>query len=479
MQLFAIAKDTFSHHITTDEDNLMRSLRTAALLSLLTITSAAFGGTWYVATTGSDSNAGTLASPFATIKKGVSMLSAPGDVLDVRGGTYTLSSTDDSVIIWNKAGTLANPIRVQNYPNETPVIDGTNTTHNGTVEIDSSSYVNFDGFEVKNGPHTGILVYDSNNVKVRWNTVHDCQSNGIGVSGSALDNAHDVTIDGNVVKYCVKSNSARTLGSGWSQALSAYKATNITIQNNYVHENWGEGIDYIDSTHGTIKNNSMWDNFSVNLYLDNAQYVTVDSNFIITGWADTDPTLYYRNNVPALGICIANEYYTTQRPETDATISNNIVVGTTHGFSYGNWEYGGGMHNTIIANNTFYDTGDTMLYIEDGSGGTHVHDTTTIENNVFQQTGTTKWLASAPTVGITYSHNAWYGGASGHSVTGSGDITSDPKLVNPGNYGGTTDYKLHSTSPCINAGYTETAVTHDYWGTTRTSGSYDIGAHEY
>jgi len=68
---------------------------------------------------------------------------------------------------------------------------------------------------------------------------------------------------------------------------------------------------------------------------------------------------------------------------------------------------------------------------------------------------------------------------SGHTFPGSGDITSDQLLVNPSNGGSAADYKLQSTSPCINAGYTESAVTHDYWGTTRTSGFYDIGAHEH
>jgi parallel beta-helix repeat protein len=451
----------------------------AAFLAL--VASSAFAGTWYVAPAasgGSDTNPGTLAAPFATMKKGVSMLSAAGDVLNVRTGTYTLAA-DDSIILWHKYGASGNPIRVQAYSGETPVIDGTGTTHNGVVEIDNSSYVNFDGFEVRNGPHTGVLVYDSDNVNVRWNSVHDCQSNGIGVSGSAMDTSHDVLIDGNVVKYCVLSNSARTATSGWAQALSAYKATAVTIQNNYVHENYGEGIDYIDSTYGTIKNNSLWDNYSVDLYLDNAQHVTVDSNFIITGWADTDYTLYFRSGSPATGITIANEYYTTQRPETDVTIMNNIVAGTNHGFSYGNWGYGGGMHSTTIANNTFYDTTGIMLYIENGANGTNVHDTTTIENNVFLQTGTTKWLAQSPAAGITFTHNAWYGGASGHSITGAGDVTSNPLLVNPSAYSSVNDYKLQSASPCINAGTTEAKVTKDYWGTTRTSGVYDIGAHEY
>jgi hypothetical protein len=83
-------------------------------------------------------------------------------------------------------------------------------------------------------------------------------------------------------------------------------------------------------------------------------------------------------------------------------------------------------------------------------------------------------------VGITYDHNNWFGGVSGHTIPGAGDVTADPQLVNPSAESADSDYKLQSTSPCIDAGATVTAVSEDYWRTTRPSGSaYDIGAHEY
>jgi Right handed beta helix region len=453
----------------------MRTLRIAAVLSLLITSTSLFAGTWYVATTGSDTNAGTLSAPFATIKKGVSMLSAAGDTLYVRGGTYTLSSADDSVIVWNKSGTSANPIRIENYPNETPVIDGTNTTHNGTVEIDNCSWVYFDGFEVKNGPKTGILVWDSNNIKVRWNSVHDCQDFGIHTSCDVVGTTHDVTIDGNDVKRCVLANSSGTSTSGWSQGIGSYQSDHITFINNYSHENFGEGIDFVVGDYATIANNHLYDNFSTNIYIDNGRHVVCDANFIITGWG-TNYTQYYRDSRPASAITVANETYSTQKPSTDLTISNNIAAWTWIGFNYGNWGYGGGLHATTVANNTFYHCASATVVVDDN--GSNQTDTTTIENNIIDAY-TTQYSAIAPSAGITWRNNDWYGGVSGHTFPGSGDITSDPLLVNPSNGGGPTDYKLQSTSPCINAGYTESAVTHDYWGTARTSGSYDIGAHEY
>lgn len=49
---------------------------------------------YYVATTGSDSNAGTQAAPFRTLNRGVSVLT-PGDTLRVGAGTYDETLIDN------------------------------------------------------------------------------------------------------------------------------------------------------------------------------------------------------------------------------------------------------------------------------------------------------------------------------------------------------------------------------------------------
>jgi hypothetical protein len=73
---------------------------------------------YYVSPTGSDSNSGTLAAPFATIPKAVSVVAA-GDNIYLRGGTHSYSST----ITIARAGTASAPIKLQAYPNEQPVLD--------------------------------------------------------------------------------------------------------------------------------------------------------------------------------------------------------------------------------------------------------------------------------------------------------------------------------------------------------------------
>ena len=78
---------------------------------------------YYVATTGNDSNAGTIAEPFATWEKGASVLTA-GDTLYIRGGTYTNTRASIYQCLWNTlSGTVNDTIKIWAYPGEIPVWD--------------------------------------------------------------------------------------------------------------------------------------------------------------------------------------------------------------------------------------------------------------------------------------------------------------------------------------------------------------------
>jgi hypothetical protein len=449
----------------------MRMTRYPLFLILLTfLTSAAGAATYYVDDAGSNSNPGTLASPFRTITYGLTFIDGPNDVLYVRGGTY-----NERVLIWDKHGSDNNEIWIAGYNSEKPVIDGTGIGNYSTVSINESSYVYFTGFVVQNSPKGGISVWDADNINVEWNTVKNTIKGGINAGTDVVGTTHDIVFKGNVVTNTVRENIPANNATTWSQAMSCYKTNNCLMTENWVSKNYGEGIDCIVSDNCTITKNNIWDNTGANVYLDNAQYALVDGNFIY----HSGNTEYFRDGTsPSPGIAVANEWYDVQNPATNLTITNNIVLWCNVGFVYWNSQYGGGMHYTLIANNTFYHSYSSaarLIYIEDGTS-TNVHSTTTIDNNIFyQRTGV--GYAWAPTVGITWRTNNWYGGTSGTQISGVGDVTSNPLLVNAGGWNA-ADYKLSSTSPLKTAGTTESAVTADHFGTAR-SASYSIGAHEY
>lgn len=101
-----------------------------------TPTTSPAGNTYYVATTGSDTNPGTLASPWRTVKKGIQSLTA-GTTLLIRGGTYVERIQNPTQV----AGTVSQPILVKAYPGETPIIQG-------LLWLNNSTYWTFNGLKI-------------------------------------------------------------------------------------------------------------------------------------------------------------------------------------------------------------------------------------------------------------------------------------------------------------------------------------------
>ena len=87
----------------------------------------------YVAPTGNDSNAGTLAAPLQTIQRAVD-LAQPGHTIVIRGGTYA-PSTNIQIL---KNGTASQPITLRNYNSERVILDGENMPYTpGAVDSPS------------------------------------------------------------------------------------------------------------------------------------------------------------------------------------------------------------------------------------------------------------------------------------------------------------------------------------------------------
>ncbi|HYH09399.1 MAG TPA: right-handed parallel beta-helix repeat-containing protein [Thermoanaerobaculia bacterium] len=441
------------------------------ILTLLLAATAmnAAAATYYVATNGNDANNGTQSAPLLTIGEAVDRVAA-GDTVYVASGTY-----NEAVYIADKAGQSGSIIRFAGYGTTLPVIDAAGKSASAAVGIARSSYILFENFEVKNGA-MGIYVRDSHHVEIRDNQVHDCTSNGIyaaTASASAFGTTNNVTIAENSVYHCVLSN-LNGAAQDWAQGISALRATDVKIVDNYVYENWGEGIDYILSDNGLISGNKVWDNWTANVYLDNAQGTVVDKNFISCA-----NSTYYRDGAPAAGIATANEEYDVPNPLDELTISNNVVTRCESGFYYRDSEDGGGLHDTVVAHNVFYNTTYALIWIKDAEDGSHVHSNVLVANNIFYQKYG-KPYASSATVGITYQYNNWYGGGDAQTIIqGSNDVLQDPKLVDAGG-GDREDYMLLSTSPLRDTG-TTTSVTKDAFGVTRAGRgtAYDIGIHEY
>ena len=156
---------------------------------------------YYVATTGSDSNAGTMSAPFATLQKGVNTAVA-GDTVYIRGGTYNITTpaTSGAGVNFTKSGTAQSPINYFAYQSELPVFDFTNMvistsgyTHGFVV---NASYLHFKGLEIRYVPmntfsNNGVAVTGGGYDIFELLNMHHNSGNGIFI-GSKTAGGHQV-----------------------------------------------------------------------------------------------------------------------------------------------------------------------------------------------------------------------------------------------------------------------------------------------
>lgn len=169
-------------------------------MAVLVASHLSHGATWYVSTTGSDSNAGTLAKPFASLQKGHASAVA-GDTVYIRGGTYqpvTPAAALGGIAI-STSGKLGKPIRYLAYGSEKPIFDfsklaisTTGYTHGFYV---TGSHLHFRGIEIRNVPmntrsNTGMTV--RNAARDTFELMNFHHNNGAGLFISAGTGGHYV-----------------------------------------------------------------------------------------------------------------------------------------------------------------------------------------------------------------------------------------------------------------------------------------------
>jgi MYXO-CTERM domain-containing protein len=123
---------------------------------------------YYVAPAGSDSAAGSMAAPFASLQKGHDAASA-GDTVWLRGGTYQVGK---QVKLSKSGQSDAMRIKLFAYPGEKPVFDfSTYQSTNPAADVEAiaitGSFLHLKGFEVKNVPMSGPGSHSNSGVRSR------------------------------------------------------------------------------------------------------------------------------------------------------------------------------------------------------------------------------------------------------------------------------------------------------------------------
>jgi parallel beta-helix repeat protein len=437
---------------------------------------------WFVAPNGSDATGdGTKGNPFATILKACSIIST-GDTILLRGGIYNRADRINSTV----NGTPDNPVVIKNYVDEEPIIDGTglNLGNNASLlMIERSGWMRYyiiEGITVRNSSQRGIGYYRTENLTIRYCTVHDIEKRAIGGYGD------HTFIESNTVYNSGMQNQNGTMGGGgwpiqiapWYDWATGEGSNHVIIRNNLVYNSWGEGIGPGVGTHNAlIEGNTVHDVWSQGIYIDRAADVTIRNNHI---W-NSNPT-YYRNGQPANGIGFSNETnFTSYLPTChNIYIYNNLMSNNQRGISFwydsSNNSTRNTYHNIYIAYNIMHNTTVHAIRLDAvPQNNTQPHDCM-LKNNILYSGSNQSSIGNLS--GWNISHNNWVGG-----IPSFGHINSfalDPLFVNPGISHPPADFRLSSeSSPCFQAGEPLPEVTTiDYWGNERSATIPSIGIHE-
>jgi hypothetical protein len=475
------------------------------------------GMVFYVSTTGSDSNPGTLSAPWRTIQHAANSVQA-GDTVYVRGGVY-----NESVNISVSGSATAGPISFKTFPGEQGIIDGTGLVPStsgtqGLINIANQSYISIQGLEIRNyqtssasATPAGIWVSGSgSNIQLLNNLVHNVVTTsettgsafGIAVYGTSAPASLDsVTISGNQVY---------NLRTGTSESVNVDgNVTNFVITNNVIHDNDNIGIDVIGfegvspdpaydyARNGTVAGNTIYNISAINnpgegnqydangIYVDGGSQVVIERNLIhnvdigielasehrgqVTSFVIARNNLVYWSN--SVGITIGG--YASNVGGTDhCTIGNNTLFqNDTKNTGSGEFQIQYYATNNVFKNNIVYAS----------SQGLFINNYTNSEPNPADVDYNLYYSSLSPSsADFRWNGTDRVGFSPYQSATGKDTHSqyADPQFLSLT----TPNLQVQPTSPAVNAGINlgPTVVgTLDFAGNPRTQGSnIDIGAYE-
>lgn len=320
-------------------------------LIFLLIFGTANAATYYVATTGNNSNDGSEATPWLTIQKATTTMVA-GDTTYVRGGTYDTTGE----IRFGVTGTSSAPIKLLNYPGELPIINYTTQTtfdhiliQNNTSFTQAMGWITISGFEIRNG-YEGIKFYNLHDSTISHNWIHDQYNQGILGSGSTR-----IRVERNIINH-----------------IGPFSATPTS--------NKEHGI-YIQGSHATILNNVIYDNLGYGLQQNGggtdsiynpARHAGVEFSGA-NNWIVANNTFAYNRN--RAGAVVWGALCDDSRYENNIFYENSVTLGTgeAQGINCTSCTSSTGL---IIKNNHFYASGSG------GQVGPHASLVGTISDNV-------------------------------------------------------------------------------------------------
>lgn len=486
------------------------------------VASAQPNASFYVATSGNDSNAGTQAAPWKTIQHAADVVHA-GATVYVRGGIY------EELVRIDVSGNASDGfITFKSYHGETAVLDASHFTphdRQGVLTIQNQSYVRIEGFEIRNfstAEHhltpMGINVIGSgSHIELLNNNVHDIQQtfpgrdkpgsggNGFGIAvygTSAQAPITDLIIDGNEVHHLKTGSSESLVVNG--------NVRTFRITHNVVHDNNNIGIDVIgfertapdpavdQARDGVVSHNLVYnitsrgnpaygnDQSSDGIYVDGGTRILIEQNTLhdvdfgieLASEHKDRSTSYIvaRNNLiyhcHTAGVSIGGYAPDRGHTEHSTVINNTLYENDTSSTGSGEFQMQWNMADNVFANNLVY-AGQHCLMSIIKTEVDKAHPPTLIDHNLY-------YCAASAEASTWAGVSATRKGFENYVKSTGNDQHSrfaDPRFVNAA----ANDFHLQTGSPALGAGTIDDLPVGDLDldGSPRVrSGKIDVGCYQ-
>ena len=444
-------------------------LRAASLylwifVALLTsANTSAMAATLYVSPDGNDSSQGTLAAPFATVEKAVSVAVVGDSILLKRGGNW------DETVSLQLDGNATNHLTLGAYgAGEPPIIFGLNIGGNHAVVRE---------LIVDHRGETGdaLTVRSAVNVSLIELEIRNGSKDGIDV-----DKADGLLVDSCEIHHFLAGSYANQVDA---HGFVATDSSDIVIRNVEIHHVSGDSIQ-TDPDRDTntpdnilIEDSHLWTGpLQSNFNQWNAGEVpgenAIDTKMVKSNWDAVPRMRITIRNVTAHGWMpgyISNRAAFNLKEKIEAVLDGVTVFDNEQAFRIRGTR---GNANVTIMNSVVFDN-DKAVRAEDNLANLNIYNSTfgnarinhfqivAGDNSASWDLGNNAFLNDLPTVAVNDSSN----------LLAFNDDFSDPD---------TGAFHLLPNSPLIDQGDTIGLVQTDIEGTPRPQGNgYDVGAYEY
>jgi hypothetical protein len=364
------------------------------IVLVLAMSNLAYGTTYYVSKSGSDSNScGTATNPNGsnpklTITNAIVNCAAPGNVIQVRSGTYNeyLSNVDVAVLNWPRGSSWdpSGSFLLQGYPGDTrpKIAKGPDLHYYNAINGQFPQYIHFDNLDIDiglsgniNTPGPLCLYWTLSHFKVTNSELHN--AGGVCVSGGGDDrdlanSGEDFTFQNNEVHNTydaldtgnwpqpscgcpVVPPGCPCIVAGFGMYISPH---NSLITNNNFYNNSGYALHFYhgggnSAIHDNIiANNTFWDNAFHDGQRGQLQSVIVEYG---------NNSLYYNNVFYHNMIAYPGARANIQFAGSGNRFYNNTVYNSD---GFGIFNAGG---NNTACNNIVYLHSKGEIFVEAGS----------------------------------------------------------------------------------------------------------------